>query len=222
MVDVVKWVDSTVRRRSANESLESDARRAQIVTAAINAIEDLGAQVGMTEIAKRAGLPRPNIYRHFASREQLDAEVARFAGTELTRRIRPGLARPGTLREVIRNAITPCVGWAAEHPNLYRFLTAQQQTTGALRGGPSLLAELVEAMNAYIRSTGLSVSPPDGLLAGQIGMVDSSIIWWLDHHDEDKDELVDRLTRQIAVVFIDTFAHLGFDVPEDMKLEPEQ
>ncbi|WP_278258073.1 helix-turn-helix domain-containing protein [Nocardioides convexus] len=66
----MKWVDSTVRRRSANEALESDARRAQVVQAAIDAIEEGGASVGMAQIAERAGIPRPHVYRHFASKEQ--------------------------------------------------------------------------------------------------------------------------------------------------------
>ena len=209
MVDVVKWVDSTVRRRSANEALESDARRAQIVTAAIGAIEDLGTQASMTEIAKRAGLPRPNIYRHFASREQLDAEVARLAATELIRRVRPSLGQPGTLHEVIRNVIAPCVTWAAEHPNLYRFLASQQQTNSP-KDQPSLLNELIEATHVYLHSTALPQIPPDGIMAGLVGMVDSSVIWWLDHPDESKDQLIDRLTRQVVVAGADLFAQLGF------------
>lgn len=219
MVDVVKWVDSTVRRRTAKEALESDARRAQVVQAAIDAIEEGGAAVGMGQIAERAGIPRPNVYRHFASKEQLDAEVARFAATELIRRVRPHLTRSGTPAEIVGGLVAPCVAWAGEHPHLFRFLAAQQQTKALHRarlGRTRLLSEIVDAARNYLRETPLSSEPPEGVLVGVMGMVDASIIWWFDHHDETEVELVARLTRQVTAVLIDALAQTGLAVGDDM------
>lgn len=219
----MKWVDSTVRRRNANEALESDARRAQVVQAAIDAIEDGGAAVGMAQIAERAGIPRPNVYRHFASKEQLDAEVARYAATELLRRVRPHLSRSGTPAEVIGGLIGPCVAWAAEHPHLFRFLAAQQQTKALHRarlGRTRLLSEIVEATRSYLRETPLPTDPPEGVLVGVMGMVDASIIWWFDHHDESQEQLVERLTRQVTAVLVDAVAQYGLVVPDDVVLRP--
>ncbi|NYI44622.1 AcrR family transcriptional regulator [Nocardioides aromaticivorans] len=224
MVDVVKWVDSTVRRRNAKEALESDARRAQVVQAAIDAIEEGGAAVGMGQIAERAGIPRPNVYRHFASKEQLDAEVARYAATELLRRVRPYLSTPGTPVKIIRGLIAPCVAWAAEHPHLFRFLAAQQQTKALHRarlGRTRLLSEIVDAARSYLHETPLSADPPEGVLVGVMGMVDASIIWWFDHHDETQEQLVERLTRQVAAVLVDTLGQFGVVVPDDMVFRPE-
>ena len=224
MVDVVKWVDSTVRRRNAKEALDSDARRAQVVQAAVDAIEEGGAQVGMGQIAERAGIPRPNVYRHFASKEQLDAEVARFAATELIRRVRPHFARTGTPVEIIGGLIAPCVAWAAEHPHLFRFLAAQQQTKALHRarlGRTRLLSEVADAARSYLHATPLAGDPPEGVLVGMMGMVDASIIWWLDHQDETEQQLVDRLTRQVTAVLVDALAQLGLVVPDDMVLRPD-
>lgn len=201
-----------------------DSRRARIVQAAVDAIEESGPQVGMGRITERAAMPRPNVYRHFASKEQLDAEVVRFAATELLRRVRPHLGRTGTPYEVIRGVVVPCVGWASEHPNLYRFLAGRQQTKALHRarmGRTRILGELVEAMHAYLRSTELVQEPPDGVLAGITGMVDASIIWWLDHQDETEDQVVERLTRQVSVIFKDVLAQLGFEVPNDMVFTPQ-
>nr|WP_218860968.1 TetR/AcrR family transcriptional regulator [Nocardioides panzhihuensis] len=223
VVDVVKWVDSTVRRRSAKEALEEDSRRSRVVLAAVEAIEEDGPTVGMARIAERAGLPRPNVYRHFAGKDQLDAEVTRFAANELLRRVRPNLARTGTPREVIGGVIGSCVDWAAEHPNLYRFVAAQQQTKALHRarmGRTRFLNELVEAMRGYLSESELSGEPPDGVLAGLMGMVDASIIWWLDHGDETRDEVVERLTRQVAGVLFGLLAQLGLEIPEDMVFTP--
>ncbi|MFB9766229.1 TetR/AcrR family transcriptional regulator [Nocardioides kongjuensis] len=223
VADVAKWVDSTVRRRSAKEALESDARRAQVVQAAVDAIEEGGGQVGMGQIAERAGIPRPNVYRHFASKEQLDAEVARFAATELLRRVRPHLSTPGTPVEIVRGLIAPCVAWAAEHPHLFRFLAAQQQTKALHRarlGRTRLLSEIADAARAYLSDTSLSADPPEGVLVGVMGMVDASIIWWFDHHDESQEQLVDRLTRQVVAVLVDALAQSGLVVPEGLVLRP--
>lgn len=223
MVDVAKWVDSTVRRRTAKEAGDDDARRALVVQAAVDAIEDGGASVGMGQIAERAGIPRPNVYRHFASKEQLDAEVARFAATELIRRVRPSFARAGTPMEVVGGLIAPCVAWAAEHPHLFRFLAAQQQTKALHRarlGRTRLLSEIVEAARGYLSETPLSADPPEGVLVGVMGMVDASVIWWFDHHDETQEELVERLTRQVTAVLVDTLAQYGLAVPDDMVFRP--
>ena len=56
MVDVVKWVDSTVRRRSAKEALDNDARRAQVVEAAVEAIEERGPGIGMAQVGLEGGV----------------------------------------------------------------------------------------------------------------------------------------------------------------------
>ena len=218
-------MDTAERRRSAKEALENDARRAQVVVAAVEAIDAIGPQVGMAQIAERASIPRPNVYRHFASKEQLDAEVVRFAATELVRRVRPNMARAGTPEEVIRGIVEPSVAWASEHPNLYRFIAAQQQTKALHRarmGRTRFLNELVEAMRSYVLATDaeLTGEPRDGVLAGVMGMVDASIIWWLDHDDESRDELVVRLTRQVYVVLREMFEGLGLPIPEDQVFRP--
>ncbi|MFC7342674.1 TetR/AcrR family transcriptional regulator [Saccharopolyspora griseoalba] len=223
MVNVARWVDSTVRRRSAKEALASDARRAQIVLAAVEAVDEIGPQVGMAQVADRAGLPRPNVYRHFTSKEQLDAEVTRFAATELIRRVRPHLSRAGTPFEVVRGIVAASIAWAAEHPNLYRFIAAQQQTKALHRarmGRTRFLDEIVEAMRAYLRTAEVAAEPPDGVLAGLMGMVDASIVWWLDHQDETEDQLADRVARQVAAVLIEVLAQLGIEIPDDEVFRP--
>lgn len=194
------------------------------MVAAVEAIDEVGPHVGMSQIAERAAIPRPNVYRHFASKEQLDAEVTRFAATELIRRVRPNLSRAGTPYEVIRGVVAPSVAWAAEHPNLYRFLAAQQQTKALHRarmGRTRFLNELVEAMRSYLRATEATQEPPDVVLASLMGMVDASIVWWLDHQDSTEDELVDRLTRQIAAVLIETLAEIGIEIPDDKVFRPQ-
>ncbi|KAA1424057.1 TetR/AcrR family transcriptional regulator [Nocardioides antri] len=222
MVDVAKWVDSTVARR-LRKAGDDPGRRQVLVEAAAAAIDEQGPQVGMGQIAERAGIPRPHVYRYVESKKQLDLEVARKASADLLTELRPQLSRRGTPYDVVHGILEVTVKWAVEHPNLYRFLAAQGQSKTlhqARMGRSRVLDELVAAMAAYLRPTEVVPTAPDGVLAGLIGMVDAGITWWLDHKDETQDEVVDRLSRQVTLVLKDMLGQLGFDVPDDMVFEP--
>lgn len=224
MVDVAKWLDSSVAKRLGVDRGGEAARRAKVLLAAVDAVEELGAGVGMGEVAERAGIPRPHVYRVFASKEMLDIEVARFAATELVRRVRPHFRQVGTPFDVVHGVILAVVEWAAEHPNLYRFLAAQQQTKAWHRarfGRTRFLDEIATAMDRYLDAGGYTAKAPDGVLAGLMGMVDASIIWWLDHRDESKRDVVDRLTRQVTLVLKGVLADLGIHVDDDMIFDPQ-
>lgn len=222
MVDVAKWVDSTVARRIRKVG-DDPGRREMLVAAATEAIDELGPGVGMAQIAERAGIPRPHAYRYVESKQQLDLDVARKASADLLEDVRPHLSRRGTPYEVVHGVIGVIAEWAAQHPNLYRFVATQRQTKAmhqARMGRSRFLDELFAAMAAYLRPTEGLPAAPDGVLAGLIGMVDAGITWWLDHKDETQDEVVDRLSRQVTLVLKDALAQLGFDVPDDMVFEP--
>jgi AcrR family transcriptional regulator len=203
--------------------MAEDERRAQVVAAATAAIDEFGAGVGTALIAERAGIPRPHVYRYVESREHLDALVARDAATQLLEHVRPAFARPGTGHEIIHGIIEATVSWAASHPNLYRFMAQRPQTPGEHRarfGRTRFLDTVANSVNAYLSNTDLVIAVPEGVLAGLIGMVDGTIVWWLDHEDERRDAMVERLTRQIEAVIRDALMFIGLEVPEDLWLEP--
>lgn len=200
-----RWVDTSAARRATRHSDHRAARRASIVKAAATAIEELGEAAGPADFAAKAGVPRPHVYRHFGSTEDLNDEVARYAANALAERVRPSLNRSGSPPLVVRGIIAEAVAWADENPNLYRFLAARQQSKTLDRdrfGRHSILAEVSRATAAYQRErAGNDV--PDGVLAGLIGMVDASISWWLDHRDEHSAHVVDRLARQVLLILGD-------------------
>lgn len=223
MVDVARWVDSTVARRIRKVG-DDPGRREMLVAAATAAIDEQGPGVGMAQIAERAGIPRPHAYRYVESKKQLDLDVARKASADLLSEMRPHLTRRGTPYDVVHGIVEVIVEWATQHPNLYRFIAAQKQTKAlhqARMGRSRFLDELVAAMAAYLRPTDVVPTAPDGVLAGIIGMVDAGVTWWLDHKDETQDEVVDRLTRQVTLVLEDMLAQLGFEVPDDMVFDPD-
>lgn len=221
MVDVGRIVDGAAAR--VKRLYPEDARRARVVTAAVEAMEAFGPAVGLGRIAERAGIPRPHLYRHFASKEQLDAEVVRFGAVDLADRIRPHLAASGTPYDVVVGVIDAAADWATENPQLYRFIAAQGHggTGPAPEPGPPasasgrerFLSDVRTALVGFLGPTG-AAAVPDAVVASVIGFVETGIIWWLDHRDEPLDRVVQRLARHVSVVLADVAAELGLDLSD--------
>ncbi|GAA0470856.1 hypothetical protein Ade02nite_34090 [Paractinoplanes deccanensis] len=172
----------TIAARRAGGSNHRD----RIVAAAVRAIEEHGGDAGLAVIADLAGLPRPHVYRHFTGKDELDRAVARHAAKTLGAWIRPSLTVRGTPPQVIEGLITRVLQWAAEHPNLYRF---------RVRLGPGeAVPQLTGALAAYLGNDG----PPEHVVAGVIGMVDASVLWWFEHRDQiDQRALSASLSAQV-------------------------
>jgi len=196
------------------------ARRDALVAAAVSCIEELGPGVGMAQIAERAGVPRPHVYRVIASKEELDAEVGRIAADRFLEQVRPAVAHPANLRDTAHDAVEASVAWAAEHPNLYRFLAARQHAraaSGPRQGRGRFLEMLVASSSEYLRRNGgdVPVIPAaDGVYAGIMGLIDASIIWWLDHQDETQQQVVERVARQVTLIQQDLLAQLGISADD--------
>ncbi|NYD58671.1 AcrR family transcriptional regulator [Nocardioides marinisabuli] len=214
-------MDSTVRRRSSRDDEVRDRRRRHVANAALQVVDETGADAGTALIAERAGIPRPHVYRYFASREDLDNEVARLAAQDLIQRVRPHLARRGTPGQVVEGLVRACATWADAHPHLYRFLAArgQSRTLHRARMGRSrLLDEIAVAARGYTKSGDELF--PEGILVGVMGMVDATVIWWLDQRDETLDVMVRRLSRHVTLVLQDALASHGIHLDPTVELEP--
>jgi AcrR family transcriptional regulator len=178
-------------------------RYEQIVEAARTAIEEHGPEALTGQIAKRAGLARPNVYRHFSSKDDLDRAVARRAYQELRAEIRARLDQCGTPLDVIRAPIEAQVVWADRHQNLYRFLVSRghqrrlQQRT-AERG--DFAAELAAAAARYFPRLADDPDAAEATLVGLIGLFDASVLRWLNRPVGTREQLIDRLTAQAWLI----------------------
>ncbi|MFC7546931.1 TetR/AcrR family transcriptional regulator [Plantactinospora sp. GCM10030261] len=187
-IPVVKR-DTIAARRAAGTPRQRAQRRQLIVEAAVRVIEESGTAAGLGTVAERAGLPRPHVYRHFPSRDDLDRAVARHAAQLLTAWIRPSLPAPDTPPEAaVHRTIGRVLAWAVEHPHLYRF----RARLGATHGTLELAAALRPHLPAYV-------------VASLAGMVDAGILWWFDHRDEvDRTQLNDWLATQVCRVIAES------------------
>jgi len=200
MVVMGRLVDGVAAR--VKQLYPDDARRAGIVVAAVEAIESANPAAGLAWIAERAGIQRPHLYRHFASKEQLDAEVVRIAALDLRDRLQPHLSGDGSPEETVRVAVGAAADWATENPQLYRFIAAPPSREVA-RGRERFVSDVRVALQEYGAAHGLELDVSEAVIAGVVGLIESSLIWWLDHRAEPREAVVDRLARQVTALFID-------------------
>jgi AcrR family transcriptional regulator len=179
------------------------ARREQICDAARAAIEEHGPDALTGQIAQRAGLARPNVYRHFASKDDLDQAVASNAYQELRAEIRSRLNLRGTPLDVIRAPIEAQIVWADKHQNLYRFLVSRSHQRNfdqrtALRS--DFAAELATTIGRYIPRFTADPDAAEATLIGLIGLFDASVLRWLSRPVGTREQLIDRLTAQAWLI----------------------
>jgi AcrR family transcriptional regulator len=88
-------------------------------------------RVILREAARAAGVSHSAAYRHFADREALLAEVARFARNELAAQMRRRVNRTNDPRKRLRAVGTAYIDFAIAEPGLFRTaFTSHPATTG--------------------------------------------------------------------------------------------
>lgn len=111
-------------------------RRQLIIDAAVEVIEEYppGTAIHVQQIAERAGLARPAVYRHFTDRADLDRAVQQQAIGQLLAELDPAVILQGTIEQVILGIVETYVTWAGDHPALHRV--AVREASGADGGNP--------------------------------------------------------------------------------------
>jgi AcrR family transcriptional regulator len=198
-------------------------RRATIVAAAIAAIEEHGPDALTGQIAERAGVPRTHVYRHFEGKAALDVAVSRQVARQIGDTIGAGIADTTTARRLIRGAVAAHLGWVEAHPRLYQFLAQHAFAVGA-SGSTSddakavMASKLTGVLQHYLDALHLEAAPAERVIVGVVGMVDSTAIWWTEHHDVPRDELTAALTDQVWLVIDAMVRCAGLEVDPDAPL----
>lgn len=146
-------VDGHVDGRRVRWEEHKRERRQLIIDAAIAVIEEHppGTTIHVQQIAERAGLARPAVYRHFADRADLDRAVQEQVIGRLLAELDPGVVLQGSVEQVILRIVEAYVTWAAEHPALHRVAVreaAGAEGTSPLRAAVQQIADLVHQLFA--------------------------------------------------------------------------
>jgi AcrR family transcriptional regulator len=121
--------------RSAKPGVKVDARserwrehrkkvRGEIVEAAFRAIDRLGPDLSVREIAEEAGTAKPKIYRHFTDKSDLFQAIGERLRDMLWATVFPSVDfATNSAREIIHRSVEEYVNLVDEHPNVLRFFS---------------------------------------------------------------------------------------------------
>ena len=143
------------------------ARRARIITAATDLLEDRGyEQIQVREVAEVAEVALATLYRYFPSKEQLYATVLvtwaeSFDASKATRRSSDP-SDQARLRAALRRAVRAY----ERHPNFYRLITALEVVADP--AVVELFAQFSAGFGATLRDTIHTVSDEDADVIAQL------------------------------------------------------
>ncbi len=173
-------------------------RRAQLLDDAVEAIRDVGPGVTMEQLARRGGVTKPILYRHFRDRDGLLTCIADRFSTELIEQIETALRTSSEPRQLLERTIDAYLAFIEREPSLYRFLLRQ-----AGKGGSGAnISPLVDAiarrvavvMGDQLRLAGMDSGGAVPWSFGIVGMVHQAGDWWLDERTMTREQLTGYLT----------------------------
>ena len=186
------------------QRLSRPARRAQLLDAAQEVFVASGYHAaGMDEIAERAGVSKPVLYRHFPGKLDLYVALVEHHAQELVRQVRAALASTTDNRQRVEASVRAYFdfadGEATGTPGAYRLVFESD-----LRNDPRVAERVQRAQDECVAAvaeviaadTGLGPDEAALLSSGLAGLAELGSRWWLDAgRTLDKDVATELLAR---------------------------
>ncbi|QTI71551.1 TetR/AcrR family transcriptional regulator [Gordonia polyisoprenivorans] len=185
------------RQRWENHKRE---RRTELTDGTMAAVRELGADVGMDEIARHIGVSKTVLYRYFTDKNDLGvATTVRFFETTLMPRLIETITDEVDEYTLTRTVINVYVRAVADEPALYRFaLSASPSSSVTSAESEKLVAQLLTSTIV------MRLAERDGDSAGAqvwaytlVGGIQRAVDWWMGERSIGVDDLIDYLTMMV-------------------------
>jgi AcrR family transcriptional regulator len=200
--------------------------RGEIVDAAFRAIDRLGPELSVREIAEEAGTAKPKIYRHFHDKSDLFQAIGERLRDMLYAAIFPSIdLKTDSVREVIRCAVEEYVNLVDKHPNVLRvFIQGRSPVSPQiLDEGRGITLAVADMFDNELQEMELDHAAVE--LAGHaaFGSAASATEWWLGPDPESprrmpRDQFVAQLTTIMLGVISGTAEALGIAMDPDQPI----
>jgi AcrR family transcriptional regulator len=174
--------------------LPASARRAQLLGVARDVFAERGFELAtVDEIAQRAGISKPIVYGHFASKDGLYTAVVDREMGDLVVRVSDAISR-GTARERWEGAVIAFLGYVAGEPAGFSVLTREAPPGVGRRGLTRVIDQLAERVENTFVAGFRAGGYPSGLAPiyanALLGMVTQVGQWWAEvGHAYSRDQL---------------------------------
>lgn len=181
--------------RSQRWNEHREQRRAAIVAAGLAAIDDLGIDVGVHQIAKQANVSRTVLYRYFRDKDDLTHAIAQQMMQDVVATITGALESEDTPQLMIKATVSATIDWVAQHPRLYLFA---RRRTNFGDGMIERIESSVAASIGGLLQTILTMLGGDrdvSFIAAYaiVGLVENTLSWWIVDRQVPQEMLVETL-----------------------------
>ena len=210
--------------RSTRWSAHRESRRAELVEAAVAAIDDLGASASVEDIAAAAGVSKPVLYRYFTDKTDLHAAVGSWGAELVMSRLLPALDAEGSLRERVGVGTEAYLRALEEHPNVFLLLVSQRVVgdVDPLADGKAVIsAALARVMGDALRELGVDAGGAEPWAHGLVGLGLSTGEWWLTRKTMTRSAVSNYLSAFVWHAFAGITASYGVAIDGELRLLPE-
>jgi AcrR family transcriptional regulator len=183
--------------RSTRWDQHREARRADLVSAAVTAIDRYSREASIDEIARAAGVSKPVLYRYFSDKADLHAAVCQWGAALVLERLAPALASQAPLNERVGQAVSAYFEAIEEHPQVFLLLVQQQATSvdPLSDGKAAVAASLARVIGDALSDLGIDTRGADPWARAVVGLGLSTGEWWLIDHTMGREEVTSYLTE---------------------------
>ncbi|TWH04981.1 TetR family transcriptional regulator [Nocardioides sp. J9] len=156
-------------------------RRADFVQAAIRAIDRLGPDASVADIAAEAGVSKPVLYRYFTDKSELHAAVGAWGTDLVLERVMASVLVPAPARDRVTAGVQAYLDTIAEHPQAFLLLTRQHAGGDPLAPGKDqIAAKLTRLLGDALRVLGGDAGAAEPWAHAIVGLGSSVGQWWLE------------------------------------------
>jgi AcrR family transcriptional regulator len=188
-----------IRSRAPRQRLSSDRRRAVVLDSAAHVFAERGYHAAsIAEIARRAGITKPVIYHHFASKQELHTAAFEHYAAELLS-VAASHGQHGSPRERFHDLVTGMFTFAHAKPHIWQLLLGDSTDPETARLqhqlrdiGTSASAQRLLSEPTFQPDSGLSRRKAAEVIAQLTrSAVDGLVTWSLRHPKVPRAALVD-------------------------------
>jgi AcrR family transcriptional regulator len=180
MARIVKDPKPRDDRRNSRWDEHRETRRAELVAAAVAAIDEHGPSAGIAEIAASAGVSKPVLYRYFDDKADLYRAVGAWGARAVIDGLLPVLLGDGPIRSRVETACDDYLQLIALHPHVFFLLVEHPTNEDPLADGKEMVAATISrTLGDVLRGLGVDAAGAEPWAHGLVGLGLSTGEWWL-------------------------------------------
>jgi AcrR family transcriptional regulator len=191
-------------------------RRAEFVQAAVRAIDTLGPDVSIADIAAEAGVSKPVLYRYFADKGELHTAVGTWGADLILERVVAAVLAPASARERVTAGVTAYLDTLAEHPQAFLLLSGHHAggDDPLAHGKNVIAAKLARLLGDALRRLGGDAGAAEPWAHAVVGLGASVGQWWLERRTLSRAAVAGYLGDFIWHALSGTLAEQGVSLAE--------